>query len=70
MWQRIKAKFHRSKDPKPKPQNIYNSAVVSKLVNDAYNIGYNDGKRDGLTIARQQATKSLQSILKAQNKES
>lgn len=30
-------------------------------------IAYNDGKRDGLAIARQQATRSLQAILKEQN---
>lgn len=32
-----------------------------------YRIGYNDGKRDGLSIARQQATKSLKEILSWQN---
>lgn len=33
-----------------------------------YDIGYNDGKRDGLAIAREQATKSLKEILWQQNK--
>jgi flagellar biosynthesis/type III secretory pathway protein FliH len=35
----------------------------------AYTLGYNDGKRDGLTIAREQATKSLKEILWHQNKD-
>lgn len=34
---------------------------------NAYRLGYTDGKRDGLTIAREQATKSLKEILKWQN---
>lgn len=34
----------------------------------AYRLGYNDGKRDGLNIAREQATKSLKEILWQQNK--
>lgn len=33
-----------------------------------YLLGYNDGKRDGLAIAREQATRSLREILKSQNK--
>ena len=33
----------------------------------AYQLGYNDGRRDGLAIARQQATKSLKEILSWQN---
>lgn len=33
-----------------------------------YLLGYNDGKRDGLAIAREQATKSLKEILQWQNK--
>jgi len=35
----------------------------------AYTLGNNDGKRDGLTIAREQATKSLKEILWHQNKD-
>lgn len=34
---------------------------------NAYRLGYNDGRRDGLAIAREQATKSLSEILKKQN---
>lgn len=39
----------------------------SQLVN-AYKLGYNDGKRDGLAVARQQATQSLKEILWHQNR--
>ena len=41
--------------------------LTSVRVEKAYILGYNDGKRDGLTIARQQATKSLKEILWQQN---
>lgn len=34
---------------------------------DAYRLGYNDGKVEGLSIARVQATKSLKEILWQQN---
>lgn len=30
---------------------------------NAYASGYNDGKRDGLAVAREQATKSLKEVL-------
>lgn len=33
----------------------------------AFVLGYNDGKRDGLAVAREQATRSLREILKSQN---
>lgn len=42
---------------------------IGKQLDTAYNVGYNDGKRDGLTIARDQATKSLKEILWQQNKQ-
>lgn len=38
----------------------------SQLEN-AYKLGYTDGKRDGLAIARNQAVKSLKEILWQQN---
>lgn len=37
---------------------------------NAYRLGYTDGKRDGLTIAREQATNSLKEILWQQNNQS
>lgn len=36
-------------------------------LDNAYRLGYNEGRRDGLSIARQQATKSLKEILTWQN---
>lgn len=35
----------------------------------SYALGYNDGKRDGLAIAREQATKSLKEILWREQKQ-
>lgn len=40
-----------------------------EIVERAYNLGYNDGRRDGLAIAREQATKALGEILWEQNQE-
>lgn len=42
--------------------------TYEQLVN-VYKLAYNDGKRDGLAIARDQATKSLKEILWQQNKQ-
>lgn len=44
--------------------NLYTREQIEKV----YLLGYNDGKRDGLAIAREQATKSLKEILQWQNK--
>ena len=44
--------------------DVYTREQVEKV----YYLGYNDGKRDGLSIAREQATRSLREILKSQNK--
>lgn len=45
------------------PTELYTREQVEKV----YNIGYNDGKNDGLAIAREQATKSLKEILQWKN---
>lgn len=66
MIEKIKAKFRRNKTTPVVPE--YTTEGVKKLVNDAYKIGYNDGKRDGLSVAREQAAKSLKEILWQQNK--
>ena len=50
--------------PEVAPESL--SYTYEQLEN-AYKLGYNDGKRDGLSIARQQATKSLKEILSWQN---
>lgn len=53
---------HRFDAGLPLPE-IYTREQIEK----AYLLGYTDGKRDGLTIAREQATKSLKEILWHQN---
>lgn len=45
----------------------YTVEEVKKLIGEAKVVAYNDGKRDGLSIAREQATRSLREILKSQN---
>ncbi len=42
---------------------------VLAVVEEARLLAYNDGKRDGLTIAREQASKSLKEILWQQNQQ-
>lgn len=49
-----------------KSQETKQSYTMQQMEN-AFMLGYNDGKRDGLAIARQQALKSLKEILWAQN---
>lgn len=43
---------------------------TQKQLEEHGSIRYNDGKRDGLAIAREQATKSLKEILWQQNNQS
>lgn len=45
------------------PNQLYTREQLEK----AFVLGYNDGKRDGLAIAREQAIKSLKEILWQQN---
>lgn len=56
--------WYRSKR-KSKPVQI---SFTEEQLKTAYQLGYNDGRRDGLAIAREQATKSLKEILWQQNK--
>jgi hypothetical protein len=62
-WFKLRKKVTTYEDP------LLNSTyyTLAQLEN-AYKLGYTDGKRDGLTIAREQATKSLKEILKWQQK--
>lgn len=46
------------------------NTYTREQLENAYKLGYNDGKHDGLAIARDQATKSLKEILWQQNKKS
>lgn len=53
-----------------KPVTTYESfpeTYDKEQMEQAYKLGYNDGRRDGLSIAREQATKSLRRILWEQN---
>ena len=71
MIQKIKQwlKTRRSESlPTDKPE-LYTRRQVELIVDDAVSAAYNDGKRDGLAIAREQATKSLKEILWQQNKQ-
>jgi hypothetical protein len=66
MIPKIKSWWHSRRLNHNKIATSPDSFTREQLVN-AYKLGYNDGKRDGLTVAREQATKSLREILKTQN---
>lgn len=42
---------------------------VESIAEEYGQVRYNDGKRDGLAIAREQASRSLREILKQQNRQ-
>lgn len=62
MFRKIKQWFSRRR-----PGKINNTRLTSSQLENVYRLGYTDGKRDGLAIARQQAIQSLREILKSQN---
>jgi hypothetical protein len=69
MLRKLKQKFtlwrlNRRVKPFKPPVESYTQEQLEK----AFMLGYTDGKRDGLTVAREQATKSLKEILWQQNK--
>lgn len=45
------------------------SGYTEEQLEKVYRLGYTDGRRDGLSIAREQATKSLKEILWQQQKD-
>lgn len=49
--------------------NATREGYTREQLNNAYKLGYTDGRRDGLTIAREQATNSLREILKQSNRQ-
>lgn len=53
--------------PKEQFQETFTREEVIVLLDETRQVAYNDGKRDGLNIAREQATKSLKEILWQQN---
>lgn len=67
MLRKILNKFKKN-NTTPVVKQQYTHESVKKLVNDAYAIGYNDGRRDGLDIARKSAIKTMKEILWQQNK--
>jgi len=69
MLQKIKD-WWRSRKPTPVVDINETDSYTRDQVENAYVLGYNDGRQDGLTIARDQATKSLKEILWEQNKKS
>ena len=70
MIQKIKQwlKTRRSELPTEQFQEVFTREEVIQLLAETRQVAYNDGKRDGLNIAREQATRSLREILKSQNK--
>lgn len=48
---------------------LYTREQVMRMMEQAKQIGYNEGRSDGLAVARQQAVKSLKEILWQQNKQ-
>ena len=73
MIKKIKAWYERRKANKVF-KDRFNAGMPPPVIysqeqlENAYKLGYNDGRRDGLAIARQQATNSLKEILSWQNK--
>lgn len=67
MWQKIKNKWTNRRE-KHNATEVAPDTYTFQQLENAYKLGYNDGKRDGLAIAREYATRSLGEILKSQNK--
>lgn len=44
-------------------KNTYSYDEVKVMVQTAHDVGYTDGKRDGISIARKAATNSLKEVL-------
>lgn len=67
MFKKIKQWYLNKRYGKPKAAPESGTYTYEQLEN-AYKLGYTDGRSDGLTIAREQATKSLKEILWQKNK--
>jgi len=69
MIRKIKEWYYHRKDRRHNQQQLVRemTGYSKEQLENAYLLGYNDGKRDGLSVARQQATKSLKEILWQQN---
>ena len=62
-------KTRRTQLSAPVQQETYTRDEVINLLAETRRVAYNDGKRDGLSVAREQATKSLKEILWQQNQQ-
>lgn len=68
--QKIIDRFRRKKhNSLPQEQDLFTKAQVVKIADEYGRVRYNDGKRDGLAIAREQANNSLKEILREQNRQ-
>lgn len=67
MLQKIKKKLGHRRE-KHNDTEVVPATYTFQQLENAYKLGYTDGKRDGIIIAREQATRSLREILKVQNK--
>lgn len=63
MIKKIRGWFRRKRKVSHNIKGLY----TREQLENVYKLGYNDGKRDGLAIAREQASKSLKEILWQQN---
>lgn len=63
-WWKLRRPVTAYEDNLLRPETYY----TREQLENAYRLGYTDGRKDGLTIAREQATKSLKEILWQQNK--
>lgn len=72
MIEKIKQWLRRKKNAPvtPPEQRLYTYDQLMKIAEDYGQVRYNEGKSDGLAMARQQATKSLKEILQWQNQTS
>jgi hypothetical protein len=67
MFKKIRAWFKRKQKVEVTIDGIPQEGYTYEQLENAYKLGYNDGKIEGLSIARVQATKSLKEILWQQN---
>lgn len=68
MIEKIKS-WWTSRRQKHNATEVAPTSFTREQLENAYRVGYNDGRRDGLSIARQQAMKSLQEIVKQSNRQ-
>lgn len=60
--------LNRFKRKKVEDTTSYTEEDVKYFASQGYEVGYTDGKRDGLAVAREQAIKTVKEITWQQNK--